>query len=191
VLEPVMASMSRGHLHNCAVAGVALLLAATAVISGATTGTSSTVVIGTKTASGSFVESGNVTYTIVLTNIGGAAQQDNPGHEFTDVLPPGLTLISATATSGTAVATIASNTATWDGSIAAGASVTITISASIKTGTMGTTISNQGTISYDNDDNGTNESSAVTDDPGTPASNDPTSFVVGTTPVTLQSFDVD
>jgi len=150
-----------------------------------------TVVSGTKTAAGNLIASGNVTYTVVLSNTGNGAQADNPGNEFTDVLPAGLTLISATATSGTALATVASNTATWNGSIAAGGSVTITIQASINAGTSGMTISNQGSISYDADFNGTNESSAVTDDPGSQTANDPTSFVVGGVPVRLQSFDVD
>ena len=186
-----MTSMNFGFLRTCAVAGAALLFAFAATTAGATTGVTSTVVIGTKTVSGSFVESGNITYTVVLTNIGSAVQQDNPGNEFDDALPVGLTLISATATSGTAVATIASNAVSWNGSIAVGASVTITISASINTTTMGMVISNQGTISYDNDGNGTNESSAVTDNPGTAAANDPTSFTVVATPVRLQSFDVD
>jgi len=154
-------------------------------------GNAFTLVTGTKTASGTFVESGNVTYTVILSNSGTGAQADNPGNEFTDALPAGLTLISATATSGTAVATVASNTVTWNGSIAAGGSVTITIMASINTGTRGMTISNQGSISYDADDNGTNESSAVTDDPGTQTPNDSTSFLVGGVPVRLESFDVD
>jgi uncharacterized repeat protein (TIGR01451 family) len=185
-----MTSMNLGHLRNCTVAGVALLCALALTAAGAQ-GVSSTVIVGTKTASGNFVESGNVTYTVVLTNIGGATQLDNPGNEFDDTLPAGLTLISAAATSGTAVATIASNDVSWNGSIAAGDSVTITISASINTGTGGTMISNQGMISFDNDGNGSNESSAVTDDPGTAAANDPTRFTVVTTPVRLQSFDVD
>jgi uncharacterized repeat protein (TIGR01451 family) len=149
------------------------------------------IVTGTKTASGNLVPSGNVTYTVVLSNTGTGAQADNPGNEFTDVLPAGLTLISATATAGTALATVASNTATWNGSIAAGGSVTITILASINAGTGGMTISNQGTISYDADGNGSNESNTVTDDPGSQTANDPTSFMVGGVPVRLQSFDVD
>ena len=181
-----MTSTYRGFLHASAFAALSLL-----GITLASAGTASTVVTGNKTVSGNFVEGGNITYTVVLTNIGGAAQQDNPGNEFDDALPAALTLISATANSGTAVATIATNAVSWNGSIAAGASVTITITASINNGTMGTMISNQGTISYDNDGDGTNESSAVTDDPGTATVNDPTSFTVGTTPVRLQSFDVD
>ena len=67
---------------------------------------------------------------------------------------------------------------TWNGSIAPAGSVTITINATINAGTGGTTISNQGTISYDADFNGSNESSTVTDDPGVAGSNNPTSFLV-------------
>ena len=53
--------------------------------------------------SGTFVEGGTVTYTVSLTNSGPRFdQQDNPGDEFTDVLPAQLTLVSADATSGTA-----------------------------------------------------------------------------------------
>jgi hypothetical protein len=40
------------------------------------------------------------------------------------------------------------------------------------------TISNQGSFSYGANGNQTNESSGVTNDPGTPAPNDPTSFTV-------------
>jgi len=132
---------------------------------------------GTKTAAGSFVSGSTVTYTVVLTNSGPGTQGDNPGNEFTDVLPAGLTLVSATATSGTAVATVGTNTVTWNGSLAAGASVTITITATITAG-PGTTISNQGTIAYDADGNGTNEATAMTDDPATAGGANPTSFQV-------------
>jgi uncharacterized repeat protein (TIGR01451 family) len=138
-------------------------------------------VTGTKTVSGSFNQGSNVVYTVVLTNtnlspIIKAAQGDNPGHEFVDVLPAQLTLISATATSGTAVATVGTNTVTWDGSIPAGGSVTITITALIKPGSVGT-ISNQGTINFDADGNGTNESTGLTDDPTVTGAANPTTFV--------------
>ncbi len=142
-------------------------------------------VSGTKTVSGTFTAGGAITYTVVITNSGGLAQGDNPGAEFTDVLPPSLTLVNATATSGNPTAAVATNTVTWDGGLAAGASVTITINATINAGTApGTTISNQGTILYDGNGDGSNETTAVTDDPATPASGDPTSFqVAGPTPV--------
>ena len=144
-----------------------------------TTVLSPATVSGTKSAAGTFAQGSNVTYTVVLTNSSTHNQGDNPGAEFTDILPAGLTLVSATATSGTATATVATNTVTWNGSIAAGASVTITINATVDPGVpVGTTITNQGTIAYDADGNGTNEASAMTDDPGAAGPGNPTVFVV-------------
>jgi uncharacterized repeat protein (TIGR01451 family) len=135
-------------------------------------------VSGTKAASGSFTPGSTVTYTVVLSNAGPGTQQDNPGNEFTDVLPSSLTLVSATATSGTAVPTVGTNTVTWNGSIPANGSVTITITATLNAGLApGTTVSNQGSFAYDADGNGTNEASGVTDNPAT-AGADSTSFVV-------------
>jgi uncharacterized repeat protein (TIGR01451 family) len=133
----------------------------------------------TKTVSGSFQEGGAVTYTVTISNPGASTQLDNPGDEFTDVLPAGLTLVSASASSGTATADVPSNTVHWNGSIASGGgSVTITITALVNTGTAGATISNQGTVFFDADGNGTNESSVLTDNPATGAVDDPTTFVV-------------
>lgn len=126
-----------------------------------TTITSPSAVTGDKSATGVFEEGGTITYTIVLSNAGPAAQADNPGDELTDVLPAGLTLVSASATSGTAVATVATNTVTWNGSIPAAGSVTITITATINAGTDGTPIINQATISSDSDGNGTNETTTA------------------------------
>lgn len=140
-------------------------------------------VAGTKTASGDFSEGGTIFYTIVLTNSGILAQPDNPGAEFTDVLPAELTLVDATATSGTAVANVGTNTVTWNGTIAAnGGTVTITIEAVIDAGTAGSTISNQGSIAFDGDGNGSNESNAVTDDPSVGGAGDPTDVTVGSGP---------
>lgn len=119
------------------------------------------IVSGSKTVAGDFSEGGTVTYTITLHNSAGA-QADNPGHELVDVLPSDLTLVSASATSGTAVASLGTNTVTWDGSISGGGNVTITITATI-TALQGTRISNQATINYDSDGNGTNDTSTVTE----------------------------
>lgn len=136
-------------------------------------------ITATKTASGSFQPGGAITYTIVISNSGPSTQQDNSGHEFTDVLPAALDLVSASATSGSAVATVATNTVTWDGSIPAGGSVTITIHATIDpAATPGTSISNQGTTSYDSNGDGTNDASGTTDDPAASGAANPTSFTV-------------
>jgi uncharacterized repeat protein (TIGR01451 family) len=123
-------------------------------------------------------EGSTITYTIVLTNSGTIAQADNPGNESTDVLPASLTLVSAAASSGTAVANLGTNSVTWNGAIAGGGSVTITIQALVNTGTSGTTIANQATVSYDSDGNGTNDATRLSDDPSTAAPSDPTAFVV-------------
>ena len=132
----------------------------------------------TKTVSGNFSPGGTVTYTVTISNPSGSAQLDNPGDEFTDVLPAQLILVSASATSGTATTDVPTRTVHWNGSIAAGGSVTITITAQIDSAATGT-ISNQGTVFFDADGNGTNESSVLTDDPGTAAADDPTTFAVG------------
>ncbi len=123
---------------------------------------------------------GNVTYTVVFTNNGVSAQQDNPGDEFTDVLPPELALLSATATSG--VVTTGPNTVYWNGAILAGDSVTITIVATVTIGAAGQVVGNQGGIFYDGDGNGSNETAAVTDDPNGSGGADVTVFTpVGST----------
>ena len=61
-------------------------------------------VSGTKTVTGTFGVGGTITYTVTLSNTGPGPQGDNPGNEFTDVLPATVSLVSASATSGTAVA---------------------------------------------------------------------------------------
>jgi len=135
----------------------------------------------TKSVSGSpFIPGSTVTYTIVITNAGPAAQLDNAGNELTDVLPSQLTLVDASASSGSAVATVATNTVTWNGSIPAGGTVTITIHATLNAGvTNGTSVTNQAVLSYDGDGNGTNEATAMSDDPSAGGAANPTVFVVG------------
>ena len=136
-------------------------------------------VTATKTVSGSFQPGSVVTYTVVLTNNGTLPQTDNPGHEFTDTLPAGVSLINADDGGDPGTFSNAGNTVNWDGTIAAnGGTVTITIHATI-TASTGQTISNQGQAFFDADGNGTNESSVSTDDPAEEGSADPTEFVVG------------
>jgi hypothetical protein len=119
-------------------------------------------VFGSKTVSGSFTPGGTVTYTIGLVNFGSGVQSDNPGNEFIDVLPATLALVSANASTGTAVATLGTNTVTWNGAIAAGNGVTITIVATIAA-TAGAKVSNQGTFAYDDQGVGVNSASGVTE----------------------------
>ena len=119
-------------------------------------------------------------YTIVITNTGTGAQGDNPGYEFTDTLPAGVTYASATASSGT-VGFDPGALVHWDGAIPAGGGVTITIGATIDATASGS-IANQGAVSYDGDGNGSNESSAPTDDPAGPGAADPTVFSIAGAP---------
>jgi uncharacterized repeat protein (TIGR01451 family) len=146
--------------------------------SATTTVVSPAILSATKAVAGSFWPGGTSTYAIVLRNTGPGTQFDNPGNELADVLPAELALVSATATSGTALATTGTNTVTWNGSIPAGGTVTISIRATVRLSTPeGTRVSNQATIGYDLDGNGTNEASTVSDDPATPAAGDATAFV--------------
>jgi uncharacterized repeat protein (TIGR01451 family) len=144
--------------------------------------TAGAAITGTKTVTGTPAEGSNITYTVTLTNNGTAVQGDNPGNEFTDVLPATLTLVSATANFGAAAANVGTNTVTWNGSIAVSGSVIITITAKVNTGAAGQTISNQGTFSYDSNTDGTNDASGVTDNPATAAGGDPTT-VTGEGPI--------
>jgi subtilisin-like proprotein convertase family protein len=130
----------------------------------------------TMAVSGSGNQNSTVTYTTTIGNNGGAASADNAGDEYVDVLPSGVTLVSANANRGTVIATVGSNTVTWNGSIPASGAVTITTVATVDADSTGT-ISNQGTVNYDSDDDATNDASAVTDDPDTGAADDATEFV--------------
>lgn len=152
-------------------------LAETTVLSPAT-------VSATKSVAGAFIPGSLVTYTVVLANAGPANQADNPGDEFVDSLPAGLTLVGASATSGVAFADLPNDTVTWNGSIPAGGAVTVTIEATIDYGVAdGTVIANQGTAFYDADGEGSNESAVPTDDPATAAVDDPTELVVSVTAI--------
>jgi uncharacterized repeat protein (TIGR01451 family) len=149
------------------------------------------VITATKTVAtspvGPFVAGAGIVYTVTLRNTGTFAQGDDAGNELTDVLPSALTLVSANASSGAAVAAVATNTVTWNGSVAAnGGSVTITIEATIAASTPGgTAVSNQGAVNYDGDADGTNEATVLTDDPGQPGAADPTTFYTATRFYTL------
>jgi uncharacterized repeat protein (TIGR01451 family) len=130
-----------------------------------------------------------ITYTIVLTNSSANDQFDNPGDEFSDALPPQLTLTGASATSGTT--TTVANVVHWNGTIPGLSSVTITINATINVGTSGQTVSNQGRIFCDLDGDGSNppvdpdDATRFTDDPAVAGNENPTDFHVLTPVPTL------
>lgn len=126
---------------------------------------------------GDLAAGGDVTYTVILTNAGSGVQADNPGDEFSDDLPAELTVGTPTATAGT-ISGSGVDPVTWNGVLLPGASVTLTIPATIATGTSGQAISNQATVHFDADRDGTNEASAPSDDPAVGGSADPTVFNV-------------
>ncbi|MEM7053628.1 MAG: DUF11 domain-containing protein, partial [Pseudomonadota bacterium] len=145
---------------------------------------------GTKTVEGNFVPGGSVTYTVIITNNSTGAQPDDPGSdEFTDVLPEGLFLTGASADSGVANADTGTNTVTWNGAIPAGGMVAITINATISQTARGL-ISNQGTISFDRNGDGINDTTVPTDDPELPNSDDSTSFIVIIAVPVMQNYAV-
>lgn len=113
--------------------------------------------------SGDSFEGGMITKTFVITSDCLLAQGDNPGPEFEDTLPAGLTLVSASADSGTV--TTLGNTVRWDGSIPAGGTVTVLIMATIDLGTTGMKLCNGATTFFDTDGDGVNESSRLTNAP--------------------------
>lgn len=135
-------------------------------------------VSGTKTVSGDLWLGGSITYHVVLSNAGPRNQNDNPGDEFVDILPPELELTGAAAIAGLVTSDPMSNTVTWNGPVPAYASISIDISAVVGSVAVGSTVSNQGTISFDSDGNGSNETQVGTDDPTLPGATDLTEFTV-------------
>ncbi len=103
---------------------------------------------------GTQVEGGTAVYTFLLLN-GGPAQANVL---FSDFLPAGLTLISATASSP---GLMLGNPVTWSGPLPVGGMVTITITTMIGAGTKGMTFCNAPTIVFARDGDGTNESSGA------------------------------
>lgn len=132
------------------------------------------VLTATKSVSNTYVIGYPVTYTIVITNSGNVASPNNFAHEFIDTLPSSLALLGAVASSGSTFSNYATNTVTWSGSVPAFGSVMITITAMILPSAGGQLVSNQGTVLYDQDQNGSNETTVMTDDPATAAPNDAT-----------------
>ena len=119
-----------------------------------------------------------IEFEVVLCNVGCDDQADNPGHEFTDILPDGLTALNfVSATRGTIA--LEGNGYVWDGDIPAGACVTLTFKADIDGDVEDLTdLCNQGTVHWDSDGDGSNDAVEPTDDPETAGDDDPTCFTV-------------
>ncbi|WP_437579956.1 hypothetical protein [Sorangium sp. So ce887] len=121
---------------------------------------------------------GEVAYTLLINNTGGRLQRDNAGFEFEDVLPPELLLQGAVAEKGAVTSDPVTNTIGWDGDVAPGEWVILTMQAALRPLTDGLVVTNQGTISFDADSDGVNESSVLTDEPLFAGATDPTVFTV-------------
>jgi uncharacterized repeat protein (TIGR01451 family) len=129
---------------------------------------------------GTLAPAGTVEYTIAITNVGSGTQPDDADDpEFTDTLPPELTLSSAMLVSGPGSVSTTGNTVRYDGALEPGESATIVVEASIDLAATNLTIENQGTAFFDTDGDGENETEEPSDDPTTGAVDDPTAFVVG------------
>jgi len=128
---------------------------------------------------GGTVQAGDtIRYEVTIWNYGCADLEDNPGHEYTDALPAGMDATGQiTETSGTAA--LDGNTIVWDGSITAGGSVTIKYTVDLSHELeIDDQICNQGTVHWDSDGDGTNDSTTQTDDPTTEAEDDPTCLTI-------------
>ncbi|MEW5825645.1 MAG: CARDB domain-containing protein [Candidatus Bipolaricaulota bacterium] len=120
-----------------------------------------------------------IRYEIVITNDGCADLEDGPGHEFADTLPGGGLAATGYAEASQGTIAVEGNTVTWDGAIPAGGSVRLTFKVRIDDAVpAGTAICNQGVVQWDEDGDGVVDGSEPTDDPDTPAEDDPTCLTV-------------
>ena len=147
---------------------------------------------------GGFLEPGDVlVYTIVLRNIGNAPLVNNVDPEFLDNIPANTTYIigTASATVGSVTLNPTNTQLRWDGTLNPDQAVAITFQVRLDSPLAHMTqICNQGTVYYDGDGNGTNESTVPTDDPRTPEKDDATCDTVVSGPilgVSKASEDVD
>jgi uncharacterized repeat protein (TIGR01451 family) len=107
-------------------------------------------------------------YSITISNIGTANQNNNPGPEFEDIIPTNTQYVAGSATAG--AGTISYNSGTnkivWDGGIPAQSSVALNFKVTVNAGVANNTkISNQGIIHWDENEDGTNDKNELTDDP--------------------------
>ena len=114
-------------------------------------------------------------YNVYITNVGNMDQLDNPGDEFVDFIPELTTFVAGSLSAYSPVYTpdppvyvSGENKITWNGQVPADSTVQLIFQATIDPGTSeGTNISNQGTVYWDDTDDGTDENNAeeLTDDP--------------------------
>ncbi len=168
------------------------------------TGFAQAKLISRKTATdvnGDEAEPGDILeYRITISNIGTAPQNNNPGFEFIDELPLHTTYVpgSATASAGTIAYNAGQNKITWDGAIPKQSSIVLTFQIQINQPLAdGTSISNQGVVFWDSNEDGTNDATELTDDPtvddgidqdgdGETGDDDPTIVTVSSFEIPLQ-----
>ncbi|MDH7507138.1 MAG: choice-of-anchor L domain-containing protein, partial [Candidatus Thermoplasmatota archaeon] len=117
---------------------------------------------------GGEVESNDVLkYVITITNTGTAKQKNNPGNEFEDYIPENTTYVPGSAYSqyGTIAYDSNENKIVWNGEIPAQTSRVLEFKVKINENlSNGQIISNQGTVYWDSNEDGTNNAIELTDD---------------------------
>ncbi|KAA0007356.1 MAG: DUF11 domain-containing protein [Thermoplasmata archaeon] len=109
-------------------------------------------------------------YMVTISNSGTVDQPDNPGNEFEDVIPDNTTYVpnSVSSTSGSATYDAGGNKIVWNGAIPGESSVLVSFDVLVDSNLEQTTvISNQGTVFWDENEDGVNEAQELTDDPAT------------------------
>ncbi|CAM2065570.1 IPTL-CTERM sorting domain-containing protein [Sulfidibacter corallicola] len=118
-----------------------------------------------------------VSFRAVINNFGSFPQFDDPNSdEFTLLIPEGLDLLNASITSGDGDIVVDRDTdlVTWNGRIDMAAHVDLEITTEVNGAVVGRDIEVQGTIRYDSDGDGVNDTEILTDNPGVAGSQDPT-----------------
>ncbi|MGE5343347.1 MAG: hypothetical protein ACM3SY_17910, partial [Candidatus Omnitrophota bacterium] len=135
-----------------------------------------------------------VRYRIDITNSG---DLNANGAVFRDTVPGDLDAVatSVTATSGSVVYHASIRQIEWTGTLPAGGSLRLTFDAVIHTGILPKTlISNQGTLEYDSNNDGVNDTQRLTDGDVNLPGQQPTDFIVGgisAIPVTKTAIPVN
>lgn len=156
----------RGHLYAATESGLYELRNAPAPPSGLQV---------RQSVSGNLFPGGTAEFEITLQHPGGP--QGAPA-EFRQTLPQGLKLVQAQAGLGTVVPGPSFNSVSWEGEIPSEGTALIRIEARVEDRTAGRNLACQGMARIDLDRDGAFELQALSDDPSTPESDDPTSFEV-------------
>jgi uncharacterized repeat protein (TIGR01451 family) len=107
-----------------------------------------------------------IKYEIRISNTGSSDQNNNPGNEFEDNIPENTTYAgSPTANYGTISYDAGENKIIWNGQIPATSTCILTFDVTVDSDLEnGALISNQGTVYWDSNEDGTNDATELTDD---------------------------